>query len=287
VGGLVQLMDANCKRQYNETSIQNTINGFPEHRRKLMQVNLDVRITAECQCMPEKLRNLDDKQFVELEGKDLKKSLYQMIGETAESCLAEGYRKQWIPLCHAIMLPETDNQQKISEACQCINGEIQKISNVELMQFSNNALKFNKLAENERAVNKRRKNEIEKSFEACAEKAGIEENSEYKKRFKMARAEESRVTLAKVHMKTIAIALDRYRLDNYKYPGQKQGLAVLTIKLPNKKNSPYIQKLNKDPWGNAYVYRVLETGNNFELLSYGRDKKPEGSGSDQDLYHNR
>jgi len=285
VGSVTHMMEANCKSKYSETSVQKTINSFPEYRRKLMQVNLEVRKTAECQCIPGKLRNLKDEQLIELEGKDIKKSLQQMLGTMAMDCTADSYRKQWIPLCHAIMLPETDNQQKISTACQCINREVQKISNDELMQFSDNA--YNKAANGATGGNNR-KSEIEKSFEVCAKKAGIEENSDYKKKFKMAREDDSRIILAKIRMKSISLALDMYRLNNYKYPAQDLGLEVLT-KIPSGKNNnrPYIQKLPKDPWGNAYIYRVLDNGNSFELLSYGRDKKPEGSGLDQDIYHNR
>jgi len=286
VGSLVQMMDANCKRKYSESSIRKTIYSFPEYRRKLMRVNLEVRKTAECQCMPEKLRNLSDERLSQLQEKDFKKSLHQMLGTMTMNCLAAGYRKQWVPLCHAIMLPETDDQKKITEACQCMNKEVQNINNDDLMLLADNAKKYTNAISGE-AGEKNRKVDIEKTLEACAAKAGIEEDSDYKKKFKMAREDDNRIILAKIRMKSISLALDRYRLDNYKYPGQQQGLAVLTVKSSKKNSSPYIQKLGKDPWGNAYIYRVQDNGNSFELLSYGRDKKPEGSGSDEDIYHNR
>lgn len=49
----------------------------------------------------------------------------------------------------------------------------------------------------------------------------------------------------------IVTALKIYRLDNYIYPTETQGLEAL-ITAPN---GPYIHELPKDPWGKDYQYR--------------------------------
>ena len=49
----------------------------------------------------------------------------------------------------------------------------------------------------------------------------------------------------------IVTALKFYRLDNYRYPTETQGLEAL-ITAPN---GPYIHEFPKDPWGKDYQYR--------------------------------
>jgi type II secretion system protein G len=69
-------------------------------------------------------------------------------------------------------------------------------------------------------------------------------------------------------------ALDRYYLDAGSYPTTDQGLQAL-ISAPNAGNvphdwsGPYIERIPKDPWGNAYVYK--SDGNNYVLKSLGPD----------------
>ena len=48
---------------------------------------------------------------------------------------------------------------------------------------------------------------------------------------------------------------------------------------------PYLKKdVPLDPWGHPYVYGQPGTHqNDFDLLSYGRDGKPGGTGEDADL----
>ena len=39
-----------------------------------------------------------------------------------------------------------------------------------------------------------------------------------------------------------------------------------------------------DPWGSAYQYRTPgQNGKDFELLSYGKDRAPGGTGVDADI----
>ncbi|MBV8503813.1 MAG: type II secretion system major pseudopilin GspG [Paucibacter sp.] len=98
----------------------------------------------------------------------------------------------------------------------------------------------------------------------------------------------SEVTIAKAQIEGFTKALDAYRLDVGRYPSTEQGLAVLQIRPTEggeRWNGPYLSKaVPKDPWGHAYVYRSPGSqGAPFELLSYGRDGQPGGSGEDADI----
>ena len=49
-------------------------------------------------------------------------------------------------------------------------------------------------------------------------------------------------------------------------------------------NGPYLRKaVPLDPWGKAYMYRIPGEKTDFELLSYGRDGQPGGSGENADI----
>ncbi|MDP9108890.1 MAG: type II secretion system protein GspG, partial [Pseudomonadota bacterium] len=64
------------------------------------------------------------------------------------------------------------------------------------------------------------------------------------------------------------------------------GLGALLVKPATapKWNGPYLRKdVPKDPWGQAYQYHSPGTTKDYELLSYGRDGQPGGSGEDADI----
>ena len=88
-------------------------------------------------------------------------------------------------------------------------------------------------------------------------------------------------------MKSIAGALDQYRLDTGRYPSNELGLNALTKKPPeeSKWSGPYLMKdVPNDPWDKPYIYRIPgENGRDYDLLSYGLDGKPGGSGEDADI----
>lgn len=96
----------------------------------------------------------------------------------------------------------------------------------------------------------------------------------------------SEITAARAQMEALAKALDTYRLDTGHYPTAAQGLAALRERPAGeaKWNGPYLQKdLPADPWGHPYVYRVPGARGDYELLSYGRDGAPGGSGENADI----
>ena len=84
-------------------------------------------------------------------------------------------------------------------------------------------------------------------------------------------------------------SLDMYKLDNHRYPTTEQGLQALVTKpeiapIPNGYRADgYIRRLPQDPWGKPYLYRVPGKKGDFDLLSYGRDGVPGGSGENADV----
>jgi general secretion pathway protein G len=105
----------------------------------------------------------------------------------------------------------------------------------------------------------------------------------------ISRPDEARAVAAKQDIATISQALKLYRLDNQRYPTAEQGLAALTAKPelapvpPNWKPGGYVERLPKDPWGNAYVYVNPGLHGEIDVLSLGADGKPGGEGLDADI----
>jgi len=106
------------------------------------------------------------------------------------------------------------------------------------------------------------------------------------------RIEEAKITSAKLQIKNFESALKLFYLDNGFYPSTEQGLKALIEKptigrIPEKwREGGYLEKkkIPKDPWGHDYVY--LSPGRNgeeYEIISYGRDGKEGGEGPDADI----
>jgi general secretion pathway protein G len=102
---------------------------------------------------------------------------------------------------------------------------------------------------------------------------------------------DARQTAARAQIEIFALALDSYRIDNASYPSGAQGLGALVLRpaaepAPLNWRGPYLRRaVPLDPWGRPYVYRNPGTVNpqTYDLLSYGRDGQPGGSGEDADL----
>ena len=102
------------------------------------------------------------------------------------------------------------------------------------------------------------------------------------------RVDDAQLTKAHAEISNIGNALKFYRLDNFRYPTTEQGLSALVIRpndpnVKNWKSGGYLDRLPKDPWGNAYQY--LNPGNNsaIDVYTLGRDGRPGGEGLDGDI----
>ena len=105
----------------------------------------------------------------------------------------------------------------------------------------------------------------------------------------MGRPDEARVTAAKHDIGTLSQALKLYRLDIGRYPTTEQGLKALVTRpsaepVPqNWKTGGYLDLLPNDPWGHPYQYSNPGTKGEVDILSYGADNKPGGTGTDADI----
>ena len=103
----------------------------------------------------------------------------------------------------------------------------------------------------------------------------------------MSRPDEARVVAAKQDIASLLNALQLYKLDNLVYPSMAQGLDALvrqptTEPLPRNWR-PYIDRLPNDPWGNPYRYLNPGIHGEVDVLSYGADGRPGGTGFAADI----
>ncbi|HYP31550.1 MAG TPA: type II secretion system major pseudopilin GspG, partial [Burkholderiaceae bacterium] len=96
----------------------------------------------------------------------------------------------------------------------------------------------------------------------------------------------SNTKIAKAQIDSLEKALDEYRLDVGSYPTTEQGLEALNTRPQNidKWAGPYLKKaVPLDPWGASYIYKSPGEHGEYDLLSYGKDGQPGGSGEAADV----
>ncbi len=103
----------------------------------------------------------------------------------------------------------------------------------------------------------------------------------------LGRPDEARVTVAKNDIRSISNALDMYKLDNFRYPTNEEGLKALVEKPASAKNwnpDGYLPQMPEDPWGNAYIYqRPGQKSRHFDLYSLGADGEEGGEDTNADI----
>jgi general secretion pathway protein G len=99
----------------------------------------------------------------------------------------------------------------------------------------------------------------------------------------------SEQAVAKSQVESFSRALGAYRIDVGSYPSTEEGLAALLTKPSDtakaaKWNGPYLEKsVPLDPWTRPYIYRSPGSKTDFDLLSYGKDGQPGGTGDATDI----
>lgn len=89
----------------------------------------------------------------------------------------------------------------------------------------------------------------------------------------------SEVKVTRAQINAFEKALDQYRLDTGHYPTTEQGLTALVTRPSNepKWSGSYLAKaVPPDPWGNLYVYRQPGARGEYDIISYGKDRRPGG-----------
>lgn len=91
----------------------------------------------------------------------------------------------------------------------------------------------------------------------------------------------SNITRAKADIQSIDSALDQYNFDMNAYPTADLGLSALVTapssgRTDQYRPGGYIKRLEKDPWGNDYIYALPATrsGRLYDLYSSGPDSQP-------------
>jgi len=96
----------------------------------------------------------------------------------------------------------------------------------------------------------------------------------------------SEVNVARAQIEALGKALDQYRLDVGAYPTTDQGLQAL-VNQPDgvdRWQGPYLQKqVPYDPWGRPYLYKAPGEHGDYDLVSFGADGKPGGTGENVDI----
>ncbi len=106
----------------------------------------------------------------------------------------------------------------------------------------------------------------------------------------LGRVDDARKAKAKQDVQALETGLTLYKLDNFTYPTNEEGLKALVEKPndPNVKNwrqGGYLEhgRLPKDPWGNPYQYQYPGTHNDVDIYSLGADGQPGGEGVNADI----
>lgn len=99
--------------------------------------------------------------------------------------------------------------------------------------------------------------------------------------------EGSKSKTAALQIEELGAALDLYRLEVGIYPSTEEGLAALINKPSGADNwnGPYLKKkiIRQDPWGSDYQYKYPGDHGEYDLYSFGADKREGGEGDNSDI----
>ena len=88
--------------------------------------------------------------------------------------------------------------------------------------------------------------------------------------------DQGRRAAARVQIESFMTALQRYNLDEARFPSDEEGLESIRRYLT--------KEIPLDPWGNPYHYRSSgEHGTGPEIVCYGSDGEPGGEGAAEDI----
>tara|TARA_R110000823_G_scaffold295738_6_gene415677 strand:+ start:2779 stop:3222 length:444 start_codon:yes stop_codon:yes gene_type:complete len=91
---------------------------------------------------------------------------------------------------------------------------------------------------------------------------------------------------ARVQIKELEQALEMYKLDVGRYPGNSEGLSALSDKPGDAEgwNGPYLKSdVPLDPWGQPYHYAYPGKRAEIDIYSLGQDGAEGGEGEDSDV----
>jgi len=86
----------------------------------------------------------------------------------------------------------------------------------------------------------------------------------------------AQIQKARGDISAIETALEMYKLDNFNYPTEQEGLEALVA-------SGLVKKMSLDPWGNPYEYRNPGERAQIDIYSLGADGEPGGEDQNADI----
>ncbi len=98
----------------------------------------------------------------------------------------------------------------------------------------------------------------------------------------------AKINAAKADVGTLQSAVELFNLNMDRYPTMEEGFKAL-MEAPadaeGKWRGPYLKKLNVDPWGHPYEYKVPGTHHptSFDIWSRGADGADGGEGDNADI----
>lgn len=106
----------------------------------------------------------------------------------------------------------------------------------------------------------------------------------------MKQLDRSKVTSAKIQMRSLSAAMETMRLDLGRYPSEDEGFRALLDRPGDEEaadrwSGPYLEgSIPKDPWGRDYIYEAPgETADRPNIRTLGGDGVEGGSGVNADL----
>ncbi len=96
----------------------------------------------------------------------------------------------------------------------------------------------------------------------------------------------SQVKAARAQIDAFDKSLDQYRLDVGRFPTTEEGLNGLMVAPAGEAawGGPYLKKaVPLDPWGHPYVYVSPGEHGDVDIVSYGKDGQPGGTGENADI----
>jgi general secretion pathway protein G len=102
------------------------------------------------------------------------------------------------------------------------------------------------------------------------------------------RTDDARIAKARQDIQAMETALTLFKLDNFRYPTNEQGLKALVEKpadpeIRNWKEGGYVKRLSKDPWGRDYLYESPGTHGEVDIYTLGADGQAGGEKANADI----
>ncbi|HVS19732.1 MAG TPA: type II secretion system major pseudopilin GspG [Planctomycetota bacterium] len=86
-------------------------------------------------------------------------------------------------------------------------------------------------------------------------------------------------TVVKNDISQISTAITNYMINN----GGKAPPNLEVLQEKDENGHSYLVKIPNDPWKNPYIYEPPSAGQDFRVISYGKDGAPGGEGEDADM----